>query len=102
MSNIRDIIKTEEEAAAIIKEGQLKAEEIKRQGKEEAAAILKAVDARREEELRGELERLVREEEEAAKKDAEEMTALLAEREKKFRARKDELAKAVLEGLLES
>jgi len=102
MSNIRDIIRTEEEAAAIIKEGQRQAEEIKLKGKEEAAAILKDADVRRETELKEELAGLVRAEEEAALKDKDELAALLAEREKVFQAKKDELQRNVLEEILES
>ena len=45
MSSIKDIIKTEEEAAAILSNAQSQAELIKKEGKEKAAAILAEAEA---------------------------------------------------------
>ena len=102
MSSIRDIIKTEEEAAAILSNAKSQAEEIKKEGKEKAAAILAEADSRREAELEKEKARIVKEESEAAEKDKAELEKLLSGREKKFLEKKDAIARSVLEGILES
>ena len=102
MSSIKDIIKTEEEAAAILSNVQSQAELIKKEGKEKAAAILAEADSRREAELEKEKERIIKEEREAAEKDKAELEKLLSDREKKFSEKKEAIARSVLEGLLES
>ncbi|MBO7543860.1 hypothetical protein J6T93_08165 [bacterium] len=102
MSSIRDIIKTEEEAAAIVANAKSQAEEIKKEGKEKAAAILKAADSKRDEELAREKEKIIAEEQAAAEKEKAELEKLLASREKKFSEKKEDIARSVLEGLLES
>lgn len=102
MSSIRDIIRTEEEASAMLSNAQSQAEQIKKEGKEKAAAILAEAESKREAELEQEKERIIKEEAAAAEKDRSELEKLLYEREKRFSEKKDAIARAVLEGLLES
>lgn len=101
MSSIRDIMKTEEEAAAILAEGQKKAEEIKRKGKEEAARILEQAASRKEEELASAREKIIREETEASERAAAETKAKLAQREAAFESGKEKAARDLLMAILE-
>ena len=102
MSSIKDIIQTEEEAAKILSNAQSQAEQIKKEGKEKAAAILAEAESVREAELEKEKARIIREEITAAENDKAELEKLLCEREKQFSEKKNAIARAVLEGLLES
>lgn len=102
MSSIKDIIQTEEEAAAILSNARSQAEQIKKEGKEKAAAILAEAESIREAELEKEKARIIQEEITAAENDKAELEKLLYEREKRFSEKKNAIARAVLEGLLES
>ena len=102
MSSIRDIIKTEEEAATILSNAKSQSEQIKREGKEKAAAILAEAESLRESELEKEKGRIIAEERAAAEKDEAELEKLLSDRAKRFSEMKEAIARLVLEGLLES